>query len=81
MEAAERYSGERYDGEVIPASASQWGEDVAFLNPRDIVAPRPIGIEEDPVLEWVHGYDLIEEVEKLVPLNAVVCPYLPLDAD
>ena len=33
------------------------------------------------MLEWVHGYDLIEEVEKLVPLNAVVCPYLPLDAN
>ena len=43
------------------------------------IAALELVIQDDLALEWVEGFDLIQEVPTWVPLNAVVCPYTPAE--
>jgi len=51
---------------------------MACVDPREIIVPMIRDYSDDLALEWVAGYDLVNDRETLVPLNAVVCPYRPM---
>ena len=49
----------------------------ATVNPEQIIIPRAAPYGPQTRIEWVEGFDLLAERPTYVPLNAVVCPYMP----
>lgn len=77
MEAVERYSGERCDLAVVDATFAEILRHGPAVDPRDLWVPLVRPYDARMPLEWVLGVDLLSERPTYVPLNAVVCPYLP----
>lgn len=77
MEAFERYSGEHCVEPVVCATYNGILRSSRAVDPREIVIPALQPYDDDLVLEWVCGYDLIQQEATFVPLNSVVCPYIP----
>ncbi len=80
MEAVERASGESCSLPVVRASYRQLSLEAKAVDPIELLAPRAPGDLADVRLEWVLGEDAIAGVPRYVPLNAVVTPYRPVDA-
>lgn len=78
MEAIERHAGERYEGPIFPSSTYNLRGDYPCVDPLEIHAPLVGGYSEDLLLEWVPGFDLLNRLPVLVPLNCVVAPYQPV---
>lgn len=77
MEAVERHAGERYDGPIVRSSWYNLRDEHPCVDPLEIQAPMVGGYDEDVLLEWVSGFDLLGRRPILVPLNCVVAPYEP----
>ena len=75
MEAVERHAGETCSYPTIAATYAEMMRCCTVVHPKTIVAPELQEFSEDLILEWVAGFDLIQNRETWVPLNAVVCPY------
>ncbi len=74
MEGLERYSGEVRDRELTIARYSSLGAEA--LDPADLILPG--GAERDAEIPWALGWDIMNDVEILVPANAV---FHPLSSD
>jgi ribosomal protein S12 methylthiotransferase accessory factor len=79
MEAVERFCGEVWPQVVAHGTFSALKSTV----PSRVFDPNSMRLQirsseswEDIDLDWVHGWDLIENEEILIPLNFVVCPFL-----
>jgi ribosomal protein S12 methylthiotransferase accessory factor len=79
MEAIERHAGEYCSYSIVVGSYSELRRSYTCIDPRELIVPMMRPYSEDLSLEWVCGYDLLNDRETLVPLNAVVCPYRPSD--
>lgn len=79
MEAIERHAGEYCTYSIVVGSYNELRRSYTCIDPREIIVPMIQKYSEDLSLEWVCGYDLLNDRETLVPLNAVVCPYRPSD--
>lgn len=77
MEAYERYSGEHYVEPVVCATYDEIRRRGQAVDPREILVPTVQAYRDDLILEWVHGFDVIQREPTFVPLNSVVCPYIP----
>jgi ribosomal protein S12 methylthiotransferase accessory factor YcaO len=77
MEAVERHAGERYDGEITTASYYNLRRRHACVDPAEINVPMVRNFNEDLLLEWALGFDLIARKPTFAPLNCVMCPYVP----
>jgi len=78
MEAIERHAGERCSYAVVTASYRQLSSEASCVRLDDIVSPWLADFDDDTVLEWVCGYELLSESPVFVPLNCVVAPYSPV---
>ncbi len=72
MEAIERWSGEYHGDRMECASYEALGVHRA-VDPADLILPRALEREEE--IHWSPGYDLLNDMEVLVPSNAVFHPY------
>lgn len=79
MEAIERHAGEYCTYSIVVGSRNRLKRSYTCVDPREIIVPMTREYSDDLSLEWVCGYDLLNDRETLVPLNAVVCPYRPTD--
>jgi ribosomal protein S12 methylthiotransferase accessory factor len=77
MEAVERHAGEDYDGPIITGSFAGLRHRYHCVDPRAINVPTTRPYDDDLVLEWVSGFDLLNRRLTLAPLNCIVCPYTP----
>jgi ribosomal protein S12 methylthiotransferase accessory factor len=77
MEAVERYSGEHCDYAVELETYNAIVKMGAAIDPTQIIVPEIQKYRPDLPLEWVKGFDLIQEEPTYAPLNCVVCPYSP----
>ena len=77
MEAIERFSGEQFDHPVRSCSYRELVRQARAIDPTSVLLPRVIACSDTTVIEWVLGFDLIQEQPTYVPLNYVVCPYFP----
>ncbi len=77
MEAIERYSGELCDLPVFFADREEMERRGPTVDPTEIIVPMAVGYRPDLRLEWVEGFDLLNQQPVFLPLNAVVCPYEP----
>ncbi len=77
MEAIERHAGECCDYPIVVGSYRELKKKLPCVLPSDIIVPAVMEYSDDLDLEWVCGYDLLQERETLVPLNSVICPYAP----
>lgn len=77
MEAIERHAGESCSYPIVVGSYDRLKHSHRCVDPRTIIVPMTRTYSDDLDLEWVCGYDLLNDCETLVPLNAVVCPYRP----
>ncbi len=76
MEAVERYSAERYDGEIVCGTFDQIRTKGTAVNPDDLGAPRvDDAYSKNCVVEWAQGYDLIQLCPTFAPLNLVIHPF------
>lgn len=75
MEAIERHGGERWPGDIIVGSYQTLRQANFCISPQDLIIPSIRPYNDDLVLEWVQGFDLISRMPFLVPLNCVICPY------
>ena len=73
MEGIERYSGEMADHELILSKFSDLQKSENSLDPADLILPR--GIDPDAEIEWIRGFDIVNDREIFVPANAVFHPY------
>lgn len=78
MEAIERHAGERCSYPVVTASYRQLSAEATCVRLDDIVSPWLADFDDDTVLEWVCGHELLSETPVFVPLNCVVAPYAPV---
>ena len=81
MEAVERHAAERYDGPIVSASYHNLRNDHPCIDPRDILLPIVRDHDENLLLEWVAGVDLLSRQKTLVPLNCVLAPYVSYQAN
>jgi len=72
MEAIERWSGEYHGDQMECAGFNEIGVHRA-VDPADLILPR--ALERDEQIHWSPGYDLLNDMEVLVPSNAVFHPY------
>jgi YcaO-like protein with predicted kinase domain len=79
MEAIERHAGESCRYSTVVGTYDELRRSYTCVDPRDIIVPMVREYSDDLSLEWVCGYDLLNDRETLVPLNAVVCPYRPTE--
>jgi ribosomal protein S12 methylthiotransferase accessory factor len=79
MEAVERYSGEFCDLPVSFCDRDEMERRGATVDPDEIVVPRPAEYVPGQRIDWVEGFDLLNQRPTYLPLNAVVCPYQPVD--
>lgn len=77
MEAVERHAGESCDYQVAAESYQTICRRFTCIDPREINVPAVQSFQEDMVLEWVCGFNLMNKRPTYVPLNCVVCPYQP----
>jgi len=79
MEGFERYSAEVYDKPDVITSFSRLSDREVVLNPRELILPDQISrLDIDNMdIPWMKGYDLINNEEIFVPMNAVVHPLDP----
>ena len=76
MEAVERYSAERYDGEIVCGTFDQIKTKGPAVNPDDLGPPRvDDAYSKNCVVEWAQGFDLIQQRPTFVPLNLVIHPF------
>lgn len=75
MEAVERHAAEQFDGQVISASYSNLRDRHSCVDPRDILVPMIREFDENLLLEWVAGFDLLNRRQTYVPLNCALAPY------
>jgi thioglycine synthase len=73
MEGIERYSGEMADHELILSKFSDLQQSENALNPADLILAQ--GVDPDAEIEWIRGYDIVNDREIFVPANAVFHPY------
>jgi putative methanogenesis marker protein 1 len=73
MEGIERYSGEIGDRNLISHRFSDLSKNQNALNPADLILPN--GINTDVEIDWVEGYDIINDDNIFVPANAVFHPF------
>lgn len=78
MEGIERYSAEVHDRELVKGRFSELSSDRNALNPGELILPHPS--DHDQSIQWINGYDLVNDEEILVPADAVFHP-LPLSGD
>lgn len=72
MEAIERWSGEYHGDQMECASFEALGVH-RTVDPADLILPR--ALEREEKIHWSSGYDLQNDMEVLVPSNAVFHPY------
>lgn len=77
MEAVERHAGESYDGPIAQLSYRDLRQQHPCTDPLEIPAPTVGNYDENRVVEWVTGFDLLNRRATFVPLNCVVAPYEP----
>ncbi|MBZ5494704.1 MAG: YcaO-like family protein [Acidobacteriia bacterium] len=77
MEALEHHAGSFCDYETIVGAYRELSRNYSCVPPTDVIVPPLSDFSEDLEIEWVCGYDLLNQRETLVPLNAVICPYSP----
>lgn len=75
MEAVERHAGSRYDGPVIMMSHRNLRARSECIDPRDVLVPRVRDYDDNMLLEWIPGLDLLSRRKVLLPLNCVLAPY------
>ncbi|KAF5412153.1 MAG: YcaO-related McrA-glycine thioamidation protein [Euryarchaeota archaeon] len=75
MEGIERYSAEVHDRELVKGRFSELSIDRNALNPGELILPR--SSDHDQSIQWIMGYDLVNDEEIIVPADAVFHP-LPL---
>ncbi len=78
MEGIERYSAEVHDRELVTGRFSELGSCGNALNPDELILPQ--STDPDQSIQWINGYDLVNDEEILVPASAVFHP-LPLSKD
>jgi ribosomal protein S12 methylthiotransferase accessory factor YcaO len=78
MEAVERHAGEQCNYDMLVASYAEATKFGPTVDPRDIIVPTIRDFDDDFTLEWVQGFDLVNNQATFVPLNTVVCPYTPV---
>ncbi|MCS7143586.1 MAG: YcaO-related McrA-glycine thioamidation protein [Archaeoglobaceae archaeon] len=78
MESFERYSAEFRNEETIKGNYNQISEKFNALDPKSLILPNDCPYNEDIVLRWIWGFDLLKEEEILVPVSAVFHPYAPI---
>jgi ribosomal protein S12 methylthiotransferase accessory factor len=79
MEALERHSGEQCDLPVYRGTRAKIECLGPTVDPARIVEPRVVEYRPEMELEWVEGYDMLSDEPTFLPLNAVICPYQPVD--
>jgi YcaO-like protein with predicted kinase domain len=75
MEAFERHGGEHCNYESVLSTRHTLRRWANCIDPTDLTPPFLTTYSDDIMLEWVEGYDLLNERAVYVPLNCVVCPY------
>jgi len=78
MEGIERYSAEVHDREMVTGRFSELNSCGNALNPDELILPQSIDLDQS--IQWINGYDLMNDEEILVPASAVFHP-LPLSKD
>lgn len=78
MEGIERYSAEVHDREMVTGRFSELDSCGNALNPDELILPQ--STDPDQSIQWINGYDLVNDEEILVPASAVFHP-LPLSKD
>ncbi|MCS7130380.1 MAG: YcaO-related McrA-glycine thioamidation protein, partial [Archaeoglobaceae archaeon] len=63
---------------TIKGNYEQVAKNFNALDPRSLILPKDCPYNEDVVLRWILGYDLLQEEEILVPVSAVFHPYTPM---
>jgi ribosomal protein S12 methylthiotransferase accessory factor len=79
MEAVERHGGEYCHYKITVGCYCELKRRFVCVNPEDVIVPQVAPYLADQPMEWVTGYDVINERESLVPLNFVICPYHSLE--
>jgi YcaO-like protein with predicted kinase domain len=77
MEGIERHAGEYCDYQITVSSYNALRQYADCVNPSEIIVPALTDYSDDLDIEWVCGYDLLRSRQTFVPLNAVICPYVP----
>lgn len=77
MEAVERHAGESYGGPITQLSYHDLRQQHPCTDPLAIPAPTVSNYDENRLVEWVAGFDLLNRRATFVPLNCVVAPYEP----
>jgi ribosomal protein S12 methylthiotransferase accessory factor len=75
MEAVERHGGEYCHYKRTLGSYRALKRRFVCVDPKDVIVPQVAPYSADQPMEWVTGYDVLNEQETLVPLNFVICPY------
>src|SRR5665648_33181 len=76
MEAVERTFAEHTpDYDPVSATYEEMAKKYRTLHPDELILPEPLA--PSTILEWVVGYDMLNEIEVFVPANAVYHPYSP----
>ncbi len=78
MEAFERYSAEFRNEKTVKGNYNQISKEFNALDPESLILPRDLPYNEDVVLRWVWGFDILNGEEILVPVSAVYHPYTPI---
>jgi YcaO-like protein with predicted kinase domain len=77
MEGIERHAGEYCDYPITVGSYNSLRQRADCVNPVEIIVPAVGEYSDDLEIEWVCGYDVLQSRKTFVPLNAVICPYVP----
>jgi YcaO-like protein with predicted kinase domain len=77
MEGIERHAGEYCDYPITVSSYSALRRRADCVDPSEIIVPAVGEYSDDLDIEWVCGYDVLRSRKTFVPLNAVICPYVP----
>jgi putative methanogenesis marker protein 1 len=72
-------SGIELEAERVIDSYENLCESYPVLYPDTLLLPQPL--DEFTKIEWVMGYDILNEVEVFVPSNAVFHPYIPSEGN
>lgn len=76
MESIERYSSEYRKSDrkrIIVGSYEELSEDNNMIDPQSLILPGRL--LPDSRVDWIDGYDLVNEEELMLPCNAVFHPY------
>lgn len=76
MEAVERTFAEHtVDYDPVSGTYEEMAKKYRTLHPDELILPEPLA--PSTILEWVVGYDMLNDIEVFVPANAVYHPYSP----